>query len=258
MASSVQSDIVRISTVPTDPDLPTESGLMISMPQEWINYTLVVRNETVWTLIDGEYPMYLSEPTSTEIPMLYPTPPNTTNIHIWLDGDEVNWFNYSDANPYARHHTDIGDWEMIYCSINPVSEDFTLAIHYEHPVEIINGSYTFLYDLNIESYLSPTDPISTAYFRVSPDLDYSDVTVYSTGFTGQWSPMNFTRTENGNTQTLTFNVTSEYAKPLLGDIVVSMNIDSVPEFQISIYGALVLCFIPIIVACRRTAKVKKN
>jgi hypothetical protein len=82
--------------------------------------------------------------------MVYPTPSDTTNIHVKMNETELDWSNY----PHDTHHTAIGDRSMIYCVIAPVSDYFVLKIHYEHPVQLINGSYLFLYDLNIREYLS--------------------------------------------------------------------------------------------------------
>src|SRR3972149_7711425 len=98
---------------------------MFSMPEEYLNYTITAANGTLWTKIDGVYPMHLSG-SGEALPMVYPTPPDTTNIHIWLDDAELSWSNYSDVDPAARHRTDIGDWTMIFCVVNPRSSDFVL------------------------------------------------------------------------------------------------------------------------------------
>jgi hypothetical protein len=169
--------------------------------------------------------------------MVYPTPPNTTNMHIWLDDAELSWSNFSEIEPTAMHHTDIGDWQMIYCDIAPSSPDFVLKIHYEHPVQVINGTYTFLYDLNISPYLSPSAPKSTAHFSISVQANCSGINVYTTGNNGIWSPMNYTSMKEGNAETVTFNIVSEYDKPLLGDIAVALVDAQVPEFPTGIFAA---------------------
>ena len=203
----------------------------LAMPQEYVNYTLTNVNGALWAKIDGVYPMHLSVKEVQSLPMLYPMPPNTTNIHVYLQGVELNWTDYSTLDPTARHHTDIGDWQMIYCILTPMPSDFILQIHYEHPVQIINGSYTFLYDLNISPYLSPSSVISTAHFTVKLPSDSEGVDVYRTGLTGgTWQPANYVNETSPGQTTIAFDVISQYNQPLLGDIAFVMKSEVVPEF----------------------------
>jgi hypothetical protein len=203
---------------------------LLAMPEEYLNYTISAVNGTLWAKIDGLYPMYLSPESGTDtLPMFYPTPPGTTNIHVKLGDSELSWSNYSEIDPTALHYTDIGDWQMIYCLVAPVSGDFVLKIHYEHPVQVINGTYTFLYDLNISPYLSEVNANSTAHFRIQLEANCSGVNVYTTGFNGTWTPMNYTSSKDSNGETLTFDVVSEYDK-LVGDIAVTLTDVQVPEF----------------------------
>ena len=60
------------------------SGFAISMPVEYVNYTIVSVNGTLWAKIDGTYPMHISGDVPDALPMVYPTPPQTTNISITL------------------------------------------------------------------------------------------------------------------------------------------------------------------------------
>ena len=209
----------------------TQTSLpLLAMPEEYLNYTISAVNGTLWAKIDGLYPMHLSPESGTDtLPMLYPTPPGTTNIHVKLGDSELSWSNYSEIDPAALHHTDIGDWQMIYCLVAPVSGDFVLKIHYEHPVQVINGTYTFLYDLNISPYFSEANAKSTAHFRIRLETNCSGVNVYTTGFNGTWTPMNYTSSKDSNGETVTFDVVSEYDK-LLGDIAVTLADAQVPEF----------------------------
>ncbi len=214
------------------------SSLILAMPEEYLNYTISSTNGTLWATIDGVYPMHLASGLEDALPMAYPIPPGTVNIHIKLDGAELTWSNYSDIDPAALHHTDIGDWQMIYSTINPASTDFLLEIHYQHPIEVINGSYTFLYDLNISPYLSPSTVISTAHFTVKLPENESTLHVYTTGSNGEWKPLNYDSTENISGETATFTIVSEYAKPLLGDIAFVFGDSQIPEF--SAWAALLL------------------
>jgi len=218
----------------------------LAMPQEYINYTLTNINGGLWAKIDGVYPIHLSVEDVQSLPMLYPMPPNTTNIHVYLQGAELNWTDYSTMDPQARHHTDIGDWQMIYCILAPVPSDFLLEIHYEHPVQVINGSYTFLYDLNISPYLSAFSVVSTAHFNVELPADSAGIDVYRTGVSsGAWQPTWNMNATNAARQVLAFDVISEYNKPLLGDIAFVMRGATVPEFTtwmiLSLFGLMTIC-----------------
>jgi hypothetical protein len=213
-----------VSLAAANPDL---SNLILAMPEEFINYTITRVNGTLWAKIDGTYPIYLlseSEGDSQfvqldELPMVYPTPPGTTNIHVKMNETELDWSNY----PHDTHHTAIGDWDMIYCVIAPVSDYFVLKIHYEHPVQLVNGSYLFLYDLNIREYLSPWSPNSTAYFTIRMETNISNLQAYTTETDSIWNPINYTSSQEGTTEIVAIQMHSEYSKPLLGDLAITFS-----------------------------------
>jgi len=214
-----------INLVAANPDM---SNLIIAMPEEYINYTITRVDGTLWAKIDGTYPIYLlseSEGDSQcfppdELPMVYPTPPDTINIHVKMNETELDWSNYTEAYPNALHHTAIGDWPMIYCVIAPVSDYFVVKIHYEHPVQLINGSYLFLYDLNISPYLSSQSPSSTAYFTIRMEINISNLQAYTTETDSIWNPINYTTSQEGTTEIITIQIHSEYSKQLLGDLAI--------------------------------------
>ena len=137
----------------------------LSMPEEHVNYTITHVDGVLWAKIDGTYPI-LYTGTEESIPMVYPIPPGTTNISVTLDNNELDWNNFTEVSPDNRHHTAIGDWQMISTVLEPFSGYFVLRIHYEHPVQVINGSYVFLYDLNIKEYLSDSANKSVAHFTI--------------------------------------------------------------------------------------------
>jgi hypothetical protein len=221
---SVLAGMQFVDLVAANPDL---SSLVLAMPEEYINYTITHVNGTLWAKIDGTYPIYLlseSEGDSQcvpldELPMVYPTPPNTTNIHVKLNETELDWSNY----PYGTHHTGIGDWSMIYCVIKPVSDYFVLKIHYEHPVQVINGSYVFLYDLNISPYLSFQSPNSTAYFTIRMETSASNLQAFTTETDSVWNPINYTTSQEGTAEVIAIQIYSEWSKPLLGDLVITFS-----------------------------------
>jgi hypothetical protein len=207
------------------------------MPVEYVNYTIASINGTLWAKIDGYYPIYLLEQPDCsfagDLPMVYPMPPQTTNININLDGKELSWSNYTQSYPEALHHTAIGDWWMIYANLENVSDFFELRIHYEHPLEMVSGSYLLLYDLNISPYLSPQSNNSTAYFSIQTPTNFTSLNVYSTETDTKWNPVNFTLTKNGLTKVVLVEMYSEYGKPLAGDLVVEFSQDrQVSEFPL--------------------------
>jgi hypothetical protein len=220
---SVLAGIQFVNLAAANPDL---TNLILAMPEEYINYTVTRVNGTLWAKIDGTYPIYLlseSEGDSQcvppdELPMVYPIPPNTTNIHVKLNETEFEWSSY----PYGTHHTAIGDWSMIYCVIKPVSDYFVLKIHYEHPVQVINGSYLFLYDLNIREYLSDWSPNSTAYFTIRMETTASNLQVFTTETDSVWNRIDYTTSQEGTAEVIAIQIYSERSK-LLGDLVITFS-----------------------------------
>jgi hypothetical protein len=203
---------------------------VLAMPEEHVNYTVTRVNGTFWTKIDGTYPIHLLNTSDSaqqcavnELPMVYPTPPGTINIHVKLNGTELAWSNYTQAYPNALHHTALGDWPMIFCVVNPVSEYFLLTIHYEHPLEAVNGSYLFLYDLNISPYLSPLSNSSTAYFTVRFETAVTNVRAYTTEPESAWTPKNLTLSNEDGVNVVSIQMHSVLDEPLAGDLVVMFN-----------------------------------
>jgi hypothetical protein len=198
----------------------TETQSILSMPEEYVNYTIADVNGTLWAKIDGTYPIYYTG-SAEALPMVYPTPPGTTNIYLWLDDVELGWSNYTQVYPEATHHTGIGDWSMILSVLEPVPDQFVLRIHYEHPMQVINGSYMFLYDLNIKDYLSASAPKSTAYFTIMMGINFTDLDVNTVSIDDEsLSPINYS-VAGANPAEITVKMVSEYDKPLLGDLLVS-------------------------------------
>jgi hypothetical protein len=217
-----------------NPDMAT----LLAMPIEHVNYTITSVNGSLWAKIDGTYPLRILTESDgapscvpAELPMVYPTPPGTTNIHVKVDETELEWSNY----PYDTHHTAIGDWDMIYCLIEPVPEQFVLTIHYEHPLEQVNGSNLFLYDLNIIPYLSPWSPNSTAYFTIRLDATVSNLQAYTTETDSLWNPIDFTKSQEDATEVVEVQMYSEYDKPLLGDLVIMFSCAEAETVEVALW-----------------------
>jgi hypothetical protein len=211
----------------------------LTMPEEYIDYTVCQVNGSLWAKVDGTYPLnkvdvdcqdQSSEAENTwftfegdALPMVYPTPPGTTNISVKVDETELEWSNYTQTFPDAVHYTVIGDWPMIYCVIYPVLDQFTLKIHYEHPIMQNNGSYTFLYDLNISPYLSSWSNKSTAHFNIKFETDITDFQACTIATDGTTNQVEYTVTKDNAAETVSLQVVSEYSKPLPGDLLISFN-----------------------------------
>ena len=176
--------------------------------------------------IDSSYPI-LYTGSEESILMVYPTPPGTTNISVTLDNNELDWNNFTEVSPDVRHHTAIGDWQMISTVLEPFSGYFSvrgyfvLRIHYEHPVQVINGSYVFLYDLNIKEYLSDSANKSVAHFTIRMETEYSDLKVNTVfGEEETLKPIDFTISDEKPVE-IRINEVSEFDQPLPGDLLVS-------------------------------------
>jgi hypothetical protein len=211
----------------------------LEMPEEYINYTISWVNGSLWAKVDGTYPLTkfgiecedqaLSGSntwftfTGDTLPLVYPTPLGTTNISVKMDETELEWSNYTQTFPDETHYTAIGDWTMISCAIQPILDQFTLKIHYEHPVLLINGSYTFLYDLNISPYLSPWSNKSTAHFNIRFETAITDLQTNTIATDGTLNPVEYTVTEEAEAETVSLQVVSEYSQPLPGDLLISFH-----------------------------------
>ncbi len=222
------------STSPSpSPSSPPQEPIF-SMPKEYLNYTITERDDAPWAIIDGVYPIYYSNANNFEnISMVYPTPPGTTNITITVNGTNLSWSNFTEQFPTALHHTVLGDWAMIAAEFTP-SPFFTLAIHYEHPIIQTNGTYQFLYDLNIASYLSASSPNSTAYFKVKTETPLSNLKIYTVPNDNDRNEQSYTTQTIGAQQEVTFEVTSEYNKPLPGDILFTFSNDEAVQDSVPI------------------------
>lgn len=247
----------------SDSSIPT-----LSMLIEHVNYTITSVNDTLWAKIDGEYPIYIQNQFNGDMPMVYPMPPGTTNIHVWFDDQELNWSNFTESNPDAIHQTAIGDWWMIYSVLPNVSGFFVLKIHYEHPLEMVNDNYLFLYDLNISPYLSEQNENSTAYFTVRIETNTTNLHAYTAppdSVASEWKPINYTTTTDGSTTVVSIPMYSEYSgvsgKPLPGDLVVefsnrNQNTDF-PTWLIAVLSAVVLLLVAVFYVKRRN-RVSRN
>lgn len=224
----------------------------LTMPIEYINYTIVSINNRLWAKIDGTYPIYLQGDLPQSLQMVYPTPPETTNITLKLNDQILSYTNYTDIYPTALHHTAIGDWKMVSSEIDVNSEAFTLKIHYEHPLQIVNGSSLFLYDLNISPYLSPVSNSSIAYFTIRMETNTSIISAFTTETDTKWNPINYTLSKEDEVEVVSIVMYSQY-EHLLGDLVVIFSDEQIPEYP---FWALTMLIVGLSTTAIILAKIK--
>ena len=225
---------------------------LLAMPEEYVNYNITRVDGVLWAKIDGTYPI-LYTGSEKSIFMVYPTPPGTTNISVTLDNIELDWNNFTEAYPDGLHHTAIGDWQMISTVLEPFSGYFAvrgyfvLCIHYEHPVQVINGSNVFLYDLNISPYLSPSSNRSVAHFTIRMETEYANLKVNTVfGEEEMLKPIEFTVSEE-NPEEIRVDEVSEFGKPLPGDLLFSFEEANAME-PLSVAWAIIWVFVGIVFA----------
>lgn len=210
--------IIILSFVVTAIVTKNVNAELLSMPEENVTYTITRIDGILWAKIDGIYPIHYNG-NDESIWMIYPTPPGTTNISIWLNGVNLAWNNFTSET----HHTAIGEWEVISTVLEQVSENFVLKIHYEHPLQIINGSYMFLYDLNIASYLSALNNKSICHFSIRMETEYTNLKVNTVALEDETlKPIAFTVSDS-NPKEIKIDETSEFNMPLPGDLLISFS-----------------------------------
>ena len=231
---------------------------LLAMPEEYVNYTIVLINGTLWAKIDGKYPIYFINTPMDNLQMFYPTPPGTKNIRLELDQKEISWSNYTDTNPSALHHTAIGEWPMIHSMIKPSSDQFLLSNHYEHPIFSENGMFLFLYDLNISPYLSQFNPSSTAYFTLRFEIGISDFQAYTTKSDIIWDPKDYKIEEKGNVTLVSIQIFSEYSKPLPGDLIIRFSDSPKQNINKLFYWIILALTITVVFAAILMYKIVKH
>ncbi len=193
-----------------------------AMPEEEVKYTITSVDGILWAKIDGTYPLIYNGD-ETSIPMIYPTPPGTTNISVWLNDVTLEWSNLTETQSNAIHHTAIGDWSEILTVLQHISGNFVLRIHYEHPIQLINGSCVFLYDLNIKEYLSAEQNASVAHFIVTMETEFEKLNVFTVDpETEVLKPMAFSVTGEKPAE-IKISEVSEFNASLPGDLLISFS-----------------------------------
>jgi len=139
----------------------------IMMPYEYITADVIVRNGTTLVKVEGTY-IFVSF--FRNVSMSYPIPPNSTQVVVKMDGDEISYSYSSKIYP-----TILGDFQFINWTLAvPDSGGFAIEVDYEHLLPEIEGNYTFLYAMGTGKYWELYDKSTTAYVTVNIDMEISN------------------------------------------------------------------------------------
>jgi hypothetical protein len=158
------------------------------------------------------------------------------------------------------HHTALGDWPEILTVLQNVSGDFVLRIHYEHPLQVVNGSFTFLYDLNIQEYLSAEQNTSVAHFTITLNIDYANLMINTVDpETETLKPIAFTVLGEKPAE-IRINELSEFNATLPGDLLVSFSAKTANDgvMPIAAASAIIAGLFLVVVVAYAFARRRRN
>lgn len=197
------------------------------MPNEYIDATISQINGVPWAIVDGEYPF--ENIGVNYVTMYYPVPPNSPaeKISVKIDDTSLSW---SYCEPPKMYPTVVGDFPMIQWDITPVPAIFTIKTHYEHPLPLINGNYSFLYASGTGRYLGdPYAEETTAYVKMYISYDVAteedQINVYTiANVSGNWiwNPANYDITPEAGKWKINLTLVSEPFAPLEEDTLVTI------------------------------------
>jgi PKD repeat protein len=143
----------------------------------------------MWAEVNGTYSFSVIMPPSPyPAVMYYPVPSDAEAISVKIDETPLDW-TYNGT----YYQTVVGNFPFIKWLISPVPNVFSIKTHYEHPVHIIDGNYTFLYALGTGRYLAELKSCDvyitvymSKYFAPIEDID-----VYLVTQKGVMEPANY-------------------------------------------------------------------
>ena len=205
----------------------------VNVPDMNVNATIYRVNGTLWAEVDAEYKMhavyaygdsYLAEnygmglvlyPESPYVMVTvtqdvleahYPVPLDATNISVRLDGEEVG----VQKDVHGFFHLFDVDLAEINWTVSQFPNDFTVTVHYEHPVLETNEAYAYLgdyavtlplygrygcSDISYPLYSWYGYPPNNYSIQIEPNL--TGLQVYSVDTKGTLTPLNPTLTNDG-------------------------------------------------------------
>jgi len=226
--------ITSFSTLVTANPIPVPS---IMMPYEYIDATISVDEGVMTAKVNGTYTFENWE--CDLVTMDYPIPPNSEGISVKMNETLLDW-NHTDM----IYSTVIGNFTMISWLIEPVPNRFNVTTYYEHPMPLLDGNYTFLYALGTGKYLETYTKKTTAYIRISININITDletlsINVYKIGDNSTtkewiWKPVECSISRKDGTFVVITTITSEYFRPLNEDLLLTFKKTSTKTINVPV------------------------
>jgi len=199
----------------------------IRMPYEYIDATISLDEGVMKAKVNGTYTF--ENHGYYFVTMYYPVPPDSEGISVKLGNTLLDW-NYSNWN----YSTVIGDFPMIWWSIEDTPEHFNVTTYYEHPVPLIDGNYMFLYAMGTGRFLADWPTLTTAYVTIRIGMDIASpetlnlYTIEDSSGTWIWKPANYTITPETGTWKIISTFQSEFLEPLKEDVLLTFTPTTIP------------------------------
>ena len=256
----------------------------VNVPETNVNATISRVSGALWVKIDAEYKMHavyalgdsyiaentgmvlIADPspyvtvvvTQDKLEAHYPIPFNATNISVRVDGREVEL----QQDTHGYFHLFDANFPEINWTVSPVSRDFDVTVHYEHPIsktsEVFSylGEYTFTLPLygrygcsNLTYPLYSWYGYSPNKYSIQIESDLIELQAYSIDARGTLRPLNLTSIDDDARRiTITFSQ-GEKSPSVHGAVVVfnvpeeeNMPFPIVPVAAISVAVVIVVFF----------------
>jgi hypothetical protein len=232
LLASIQLQPANLVTA--NPSIPSDIPPIVSVSELKVNVTISSINEELWAGVDAEYktgtihgygesyqlPKEFPSPTdkspfitikvvSDKLEAHYPIPFKATNISVKLNGQEKEW----QIENRGYYHLFGSNLPVINWTIQPVPRDFTVTVHYEHPVLETNDAYAYLGRNSLLFPLLPRygcsdtlyplyswfdSPVASFNLKVDPSI--TQIKPYSIDNVGTLTPITYSNsTNNGDT-----------------------------------------------------------
>jgi hypothetical protein len=230
----------------------------VNVPETNINATIFRVDEAFWVKIDAEYKMHavyalgdsyiaentgmglIADPspyvtvvvTQDTLEAHYPIPFNATKISVRVDGREVEL----QQDTHGYFHLFDANLPEINWTVSPVSRDFDVTVHYEHPIsktsEVFSylGDYAFTLPLygrygcsNISYPLYSWYGYSPNKYSIQIESDLNELQAYSIDTRGTLTPVNHTLID-GEAGRITITFSQEEESPSVHGAVVVFNV----------------------------------